>query len=258
MRRIEASAVSLKKVKEETFLLSFKSSYIAQKASPGQFLHLRIDPLRLLLRRPLSIHRIEGQKIDILFRLRGKGTRKLSLTKKGDTLDILGPLGRGFNYTDKNIQGKVKILVAGGMGVAPLFFLAQKLTAYRDVLVLLGAATKKEILCKKDFQKLGCKVLIATEDGSLGFKGRVTVLLKHLLTTQYSALSTVIYACGPTEMLFSLRPILKTAPRAVCQVSFEQFMGCGIGVCRACVIKTAKGYRRICKEGPVFDIKDIS
>ncbi|MEW5758853.1 MAG: dihydroorotate dehydrogenase electron transfer subunit [Candidatus Omnitrophota bacterium] len=247
------------------YKLILDSSVIAKLAQPGQFLHIKInssfDPL---LRRPLSIHRILGGKIEILYELVGRGTKILSESSSGDILDVIGPLGKGFNYqspqpkadppqaeitNDKaNPNNQLPILIAGGIGVAPLVFLAQKMK--QTPIVLIGAKTKNEVLCMKEFKNLGCDVRIATDDGTLGFKGRVTDLLKEFLPANR------IYACGPDAMLKSLQKIA-AVNNLNCQVSLDEGMGCGIGACLACVINTTKGQKRICHDGPVFDIKEL-
>ena len=241
-RQLKVKVKEIRKIKKNVFILSFTSVYLSQGARPGNFLHLRINSV--ILRRPFSIHKISGNTIYILFRIRGRGTRVLAQYKKGKALDIIGPLGNGFK-----LNSGPSVLAAGGLGVAPLVFLAQKL-GKGEKLVLLGAKNKNEILGEKEFKKLNCKVEIATEDGSRGLKGNVVKLLKKRLKAN-------IYACGPKEMFLEIRKAVKKTPKLKCQVSFEQFMGCGLGICCACVIKTKKGYKKVCKDGPVFNIKDI-
>jgi dihydroorotate dehydrogenase electron transfer subunit len=123
--------------------------------------------------------------------------------------------------------------------------------------VLLGAKNKKEILAEGEFKKLGFEIHIATDDGSRGFKGNVTSLLKKLLATSDYRLSTNLYACGPKEMFYEIKKVLEKYPQIQTQVSFEQFMGCGLGICYGCVIETKEGYKKVCKDGPVFDLKII-
>ncbi len=250
----KAKVKDIEKVKKDVYRLSFKSEDIARKAFPGQFLHIKIKDT--ILRRPFSIHKVKKDEVFILFKLRGRGTRILSSYKKNDTIDVLGPLGNGFDI----IEEINSLLVAGGIGVAPLVFLAQRLIEHKRMKkyqkrILLGAKTKKDILCKKEFQNLGFKVNIATEDGSEGFKGTVVKLLENVLTKKDKPY--VVYACGPQEMMFEIKRILRRYPDTKCQVSLESFMGCGTGVCRGCVIDTISGYKRVCKEGPVFDIEEI-
>ncbi|MCQ9205979.1 MAG: dihydroorotate dehydrogenase electron transfer subunit [Omnitrophica bacterium] len=272
IKKIETKIKEVKKIKSETFLMSFVSRHIAKTAQPGNFLHLKINSV--ILRRPFSIHRVAQNKVYILFKVKGRGTNILAKSRKGDVLDIIGPLGEGFQISPQKNETTAKfkpqnpksvhnILVAGGIGVAPLVYLGEKLKQMQTArtrmenLVLLGAKNKKEILCENDFEKLQFKVKIATDDGSRGLKGSVVTLLEKKLKTYNLQLKANIYACGPKEMFSEISKILKKYPKVNCQVSFEQFMGCGLGICCGCVIKTKKGYKKVCKDGPVFNIKEI-
>ncbi len=263
MKQIYTKVESIKKIKPLIYLLGFSSAYIAKKARPGQFLHVKIEDEVTILRRPFSIHSIKGNKIYILFKVRGRGTLALSQLQKGDCLDIIGPLGRGFRYEGRRTKDEGRILVAGGIGVAPLMFLAQKLTDTEnrkskiDNLVILGARTKDEVVCEQEFKKLGHKVLIATEDGSRGFKGTALDLLNKTIYDIRNTPYADMYVCGPKDMFSQINKILKDYPKVNCQVSFEQFMGCGLGICCGCSIQTKNGYKKVCKDGPVFNIKDI-
>lgn len=260
MRVVKVKVVDNKKLKKDVFLISFCSSYIARRAGAGNFLHIRV-PGRIL-RRPFSIHKVDKDVVYVLFRVRGRGTAVLSGYKRGDVLDVLGPLGTGFDLNCSK-PGFPCILIAGGMGAAPLVFLAQRLRIARSLrpgagsIVLLGAKNKKEILCASEFRGAGFKVKIATEDASCGAKGTVCGLLKKELSAIGYGACANVYACGPNLMLKAVGKIIKRYPNVNCQASFEQFMGCGIGACCGCVIETKNGYRKICKDGPVFDLKDI-
>ena len=238
---------NIKKIKPDVFLISFKSPYLAKESYPGQFLHIKVA--KAILRRPFSIHYVRGDVIYILFRIRGRGTKTLSEYKAGDKLNVIGPLGRGFCLGKANCTKN--ILVAGGLGVAPLVFLATKLKKYKPT-VFLGAKDRQDLLCEEDFKKLGCKVKVVTEDGSKGIKGTVIDLLK-----KESFESASIYTCGPKEMFGQIHKVLKKKSNVNCQVSFEQFMGCGLGICCGCTIQTKNGYKKVCKDGPVFNINDI-
>ncbi|MDP3732411.1 MAG: dihydroorotate dehydrogenase electron transfer subunit [Candidatus Omnitrophota bacterium] len=229
----------------------------------GDFLDIKVnDTYEPLLRRPLSIHRVRGDNIELLYEVVGRATEVLSCRKPGECLDAIGPLGNGFNYPLSAIRYLLPVLVAGGMGVAPLLFLAEKiksgytLYATRSMLVLIGAKTKNEILCEKEFKDLGCEVKIATDDGSRGLKGKVTELLKDLLLTMNYKLST-IYACGPRPMLKEISRISKNY-KIPAQVSLEEHMACGIGACLGCVVNTKEGFKRVCKEGPIFKADEIA
>ncbi len=255
---------------------------IAKNANPGQFVEIKIsDGFEPFLRRPLSIHNVVSQfppeadqplaeagkpvsryaAIEILYRVIGKGTKLLSEKKPGELLDIIGPLGNSFNLSTTHYPLSA-ILVAGGIGVAPLFFLAEKLkqdyplSAIRYPLVLIGAKTENEVFCKKEFEKIGCDVKIATDDGSRGFKGRVMDLLGNILRATHDAQRTTIYSCGPRPMLKEISRISKEY-NIPAQISLEEHMACGIGACLGCVVETKQGYKRVCKEGPVFDADEI-
>lgn len=260
----KAKIILNKKLCGKYWQLTIDAARIAQKALPGQFVTIKVsNDYEPFLRRPFSIHKIitKGSrlrtKIEILYEVLGKGTKILSQKKAGEYLDVVGPLGNGFSILD----ARCSILVAGGIGVAPLIFLAEKLvhspqsTVHRNLLVLIGAKTKNGILCEKEFTDLGCKVKIATDNGSQGFKGFVSDLLKKELSTMDYRLST-IYVCGPKPMLKEIAKISQKH-KIPTQVSLEEHMACGIGACFGCVVNTKHGYKRVCKEGPVFDIGEI-
>lgn len=264
MKQLKVKTAFIKKIKPDIYLLGLDSSYLAKTAKPGQFLHIKVDEKTTILRRPLSIHKIEKNLIYLLFRVRGRGTKFLSQCKKGDTFDVIGPLGNGFDCEGRKTKDERRILVAGGMGVAPLVFLAEKLKKTKDRkpkikdIILLGAKNEKEILAEKEFKKLGFEIHIATDDGSRGFNGSVVDLLKKILSTyQPKNLSTSLYACGPKEMFYEIKKVLEKYPKIKAQVSFEQFMGCGLGICYGCAIETKEGYKKVCKDGPVFDLRII-
>jgi dihydroorotate dehydrogenase electron transfer subunit len=245
------------KIQGGYYKLIIKDAKIARICRPGQFLMLKVDDSREpLLRRPLSIHRVDKEKIEMLYERVGRGTEILSRRKANEFLDVIGPLGNGFTLPPKSRQSRL-VLVAGGMGVAPLVFLAQRLAAEKHksgeakIQVFIGARTKEQILCEKEFKKLGCDVKIATDDGSLGFFGRVTGLLEVALSAM-DCQRCIVFACGPKPMLWELVRISrkKLIPT---QVSLEEHMSCGIGACLGCVVNTVEGYKRVCKEGPVFE-----
>ncbi|MCD5401882.1 dihydroorotate dehydrogenase electron transfer subunit [candidate division NPL-UPA2 bacterium] len=255
------------------FRMVLPALQVAREAKAGQFIQVRVsDEYDPLLRRPLSIHRI-GQKLkaesllqdmEILYEVVGKGTRILAQKQVGEELDILGPLGKGFN-----LPGGLEtaILIAGGIGVAPLLALAEKIAEsgklkVENTKVLVGARTKGRVLGEDDFRNLGAEVRVATDDGSQGYKGLATDLLKELLSIINHQLSTVVYACGPKEMLREIAA-LTVSQGIPCQLSLENQMGCGVGACRGCVIKIKnqkskiKNYKRVCKDGPVFEAGEI-
>jgi len=274
--QIKAKIMRNEEVAQDVFRMSLAAPSIAKSAKPGQFVMVRCsDGFQPLLRRPFSVHSVKGGCMEILYEVIGSGTEILSQKKAGEHLDIIGPLGDGFDYTLYAKRYPLSILVAGGIGVAPLLFLAQKLriTDYGlRITLLIGAKTKSEILYEKEFKALGCDVKFATDDGSMGFKGFVTDLLlrviarKNEATTKQSPRRSlrhfvprndiVIYACGPMDMMKETAKIAKRHSIA-CQVSMEEHMACGIGACLGCVVRTKNGLKRACKEGPIFNADEI-
>lgn len=276
MKQVQAKILENKKLTPHHCRMRMGSGYLAKAIKPGQFLEVRCsggtDPL---LRRPISVHRISDNWIEILFEVVGKGTELLAMKKRGETLDIIGPLGNGFTVKPIVHSPQSIVLIAGGIGVAPLVALAEEL-AYsveriadrKKIHILIGAKTKTHILCVSEFKKLGCKVSIATEDGSKGFKGFITDLLKKELSAIRYPLNAMIYACGPTGMLKAVS-FVAGRYKVPCQVSLEEHMACGVGVCLGCPVKvrpnntindkrlTNDEYKMVCKDGPVFNSKDI-
>ena len=253
--QIKAKIISNHRLAGNYGNLEFESGIIAKQASAGQFVNIRVaDALEPLLRRPISIHGVKAPKVKIIYEIIGKGTQILSARKPGEFLDIIGPLGNGFDYSRplaKSTQAK-NILIAGGMGVAPLVFLAEKLKLSKP-LVLIGARTKKQILCPQEFKSLGCTVKLATDDGSVGFKGRVTDLLRIVLE-QTKPLG--LFSCGPQPMLKTVAEIAGEN-KINAQLSLEEHMACGIGACLGCEVLTKTGYKSVCKDGPVFSSEEL-
>ncbi len=272
--------IANQRIKDGYFKLTLDAGKIASLAKPGQFLMLSLnsDTLGTLLRRPMSIHSANKNKVDILYEAKGQGTRILSGKESGEYLDVIGPLGSGFEIAKNDAPDA--ILVAGGVGVAPLLFLAEKLLGReRKILVLIGAKTKGSLLCEKEFKQLGCEVKTSTDDGSKGFRGKVADVLNKVLPLAISDKRLAIYACGPSPMLKQVSYIASNY-RIEAWGSFEEHLACGIGACMGCVIKaqnekatacrTPAGrpgqagktqndfvYKRVCKEGPVFALSQI-
>ena len=285
MQQFKAKIITNQKIAPEHYTLSFKTPLFEEAVKPGQFFNIRVNnSLEPLLRRPFSAHKIYKQRIEILYKVVGKATKILSTKKKGDILEIIGPLGNGFDVF-RSRNGKLSvpgteqaILVAGGHGAAPLVALARQLRA-RGVkfTAFIGARNKKHVVCDKELEKLGAKVYIATDDGSKGYRGLVANLLSRSLRAPRSgakqsqkmrllrslrslamtrAGEVTIYACGPKPML---KEVAKSAKGhdMPCRVSLEEYMACGIGTCLGCAVKTRSGYKMVCKDGPVFDAKEI-
>jgi dihydroorotate dehydrogenase electron transfer subunit len=257
MLQVKAKLIYNKRINHNYFRCALEARGIAKAASPGKFVNIKLsDAFDPFLRRPFSIHRVRSESIEILYEVVGKGSGILSQKKTGEYLDIIGPLGNGFSMPPAGRS----ILVAGGMGVAPLLFLAERMNCKKcasSARVLIGARTKKQILCKKEFKDLGCEIKVATDDGSKGFKGKVTDLLKNILRP--SAIGhrpSAIYACGPKPMLKEISAI-SNKYKIPAQICLEEHMACGIGACLGCVVDTKQGFKRTCKEGPVFLADEI-
>lgn len=258
MFQIKAKVIYNNRIRAGYWRCAFEAPEIARTAAPGTFVTIRpSDGVEPLLRRPFSIHCVEKMSVEIVYQVIGPATKILTQKKSGQLLDVIGPLGNGFNFSDV----RNPVLVAGGIGVAPLTFLAEKLAkgkskrAKGKSLILIGAKSKEQILCEKEFKQLGCEVRVATEDGSRGFKGRVTDLLEHTLTTNAQR-PTTIYSCGPKLMLKEASRISHKY-NLPGQISLEAHMACGIGACLGCVVRTKSGNKRVCQEGPVFAADEI-
>ena len=207
----------------------------------GQFVNLKLDGL--YLRRPISVCDVEGDKLTIIYKVVGKGTKQMSLITEGK-LDVLTGLGNGY---DLSLSGDRPVLLGGGVGVPPMYMLAKKLRAEgKQVRVILGFNTRSEVFYEDEFKALGCDVTVTTVDGSYGTKGFVTTVLEDMDYTYF-------YTCGPEPML---KAVYKTSVTSG-QMSFEKRMGCGFGACMGCSCKTITGYKRICKEGPVMKKEEI-
>jgi len=253
----KAKVIKNVEVIENYYKMILSSPRIAGSARPGQFIEVKAGAKgEPLLRRPISIHGVSGETIEIFYQVVGRGTGLLARRKAGELLDIIGPLGNGFSYGSSIMKPGSLVLVAGGMGVAPLVFLAEKLPRHQ-ALVLIGGRTRSQILCERDFKKYGCEVKVATDDGSRGFQGKVTDLLNNVLRTGHQGSPVLIYACGPKPMLRAVSGISRQM-NIPAQVSLEEHMACGIGACLGCVVSTKTGQKRVCKEGPVFNADELN
>ena len=238
------------------FRLVVRAEQIAPLVQPGQFAHVRILPLKdALLRRPFSIFQVSGDTLSILYKTIGLGTEVLSLMRPGEELSMIGPLGHGFTVPPP--AGETPLLVAGGYGMAALYLLAQR-SPQRGI-VFVGGRRRVDILCEEEFGALGWEVRVTTEDGSRGDKGLVTQALQTELERR--APGRKLFACGPTPMLKAVGR-LAAEFKLPAELSLDEHMGCGIGVCLTCVVPVKAGdgweYQRTCTEGPVFDSRQIA
>jgi len=226
-------------------VLAFDAPDIAGPAQPGQFVNIAQNAFGCLLRRPFSILDIDGDLVEIGFDTIGDGTRAIAASRPGDPLDVVGPLGSSYTVPE---PGGAAMLVGGGYGAAPLFFLARLLRAQGTTShMILGAATAPRLFAPDRAAAAADTITITTDDGSAGIRGRVTDAMDGID-------ARAIYACGPMPMLAA---VAARANGRRCEVAVEEFMACGIGVCWTCVVPThEEGYRhhqRACTDGPVFD-----
>lgn len=218
-----------------------------EEPKPGQFYMVGLphDPL---LKRPFSYFRKSNNgDIQIFFRIKGKGTALLSELREGSIVEILGPLGRPYPEP----SGKITIIVGGGIGIASLYSLIGRCD---KPYVFYGSRSSKELFFLDEIQGYSRKVFITTDDGSAGERGLITGSLERFLENLTETFT--VYACGPSKMLEKVSEITK-ARGGVAYISVEERMACGIGACLGCVVKTIAGYQRVCKEGPVFDAREI-
>jgi dihydroorotate dehydrogenase electron transfer subunit len=256
------------RIKSLYFMLRIYCPPIANQIKPGQFVMLKVsDNASPLLRRPFSVYKSypvghsEGRKrgqLFILYKKVGKGTRRMTTLRKGQNVNLIGPLGNGFTLPPLPSSAHC-ILIGGGVGIVSLYPLAEALRG-RKCFVFIGGKTQDDILGVEDFRKLESTIFTATEDGSLGFPGTVVDLFLSQAKKFKGNHKYHIYACGPAPMLKALAGTVRSK-KFICQVSLEARMGCGFGACWGCVVKTKHPqlpYQRVCQEGPVFRLKHIA
>ncbi len=230
------------------FEMVFAGDLAKEVKEPGTFLAIKVGHgFSPYLRRPISICKVNGNEITIIYRVQGSGTKILSEKKSGEMIDVLGPLGHGFNVDAA--KGKKALLIGGGIGTPPLYELSRRLqNTAESVTHILGFADASQIFYKEEYESLG-KTIITTENGSAGIKGYVTDALKEV--GEYD----VIYSCGPTPML---KALCAAMPDKELYISIEERMACAIGACYGCVCHTQDGgYKRVCKDGPVFRAGEV-
>lgn len=232
------------------FILKLLAPRIASSSYPGQFCNIKVCHSSYpLLRRPFSVCDADGEYIYFMFNVHGEGTLTLANKKRGDTLDVLGPLGAGFEVED---DYETAVIVAGGMGAAPFPFLTRRLRKERKIISFIGGKTYNDAIT------YGIdNYHIATEDGTLGFKGNVIELLEDK-KSYFGGLKTKFFGCGPNSMLKALTDFC-SKNNFECKISTEAAMACGFGICQGCAIKSndSDGYSLVCKDGPVFDSNKV-
>ena len=270
-----------RRVAPDHFHMRLVSPPAARRARPGQFVHLLCPPQAdslsgksPLLRRPLSLFDVNPRAgtVEIIYKVVGTGTATLARVQAGGRVDLLGPLGSSFEIP----QGIRRAwLVGGGVGIPPLYFLAKDLLERqetrdkRQVRAFLGARTKDWVICASDFRRLGVQVHVATDDGTLGYKGSVVDLVGDVITRDCEAKpkqdrsNLAFYICGPTGMMAAAAALARR--RGIpAQVSLEERMGCAMGCCMGCVVEVTTEpansharFQRVCTEGPVFQAQDV-
>ncbi|WP_100011022.1 dihydroorotate dehydrogenase electron transfer subunit [Lentibacillus sediminis] len=242
MVRVESSSL----VARDTVKMVLENEYISRLAVPGQFLH--VEAAGHTLRRPISIADADREigTVTIIFRVTGSGTKQLASCQPGMTLTVLGPNGNGFPFMQ---AGSRVLLIGGGIGVPPLYYLGRSLAVKPcTVKAILGFQSAADVFYEKEFREFAGTVIV-TNDGSFGEKGLVTDVIEQAGSFDY------YYTCGPTPMLQAVTRKLKRKPGFV---SMEEYMGCGVGACFACAIPARDGgYKKICKDGPVFPAEEV-
>jgi dihydroorotate dehydrogenase electron transfer subunit len=285
MLQMKSDLILNEQLTEDCWRMVLEASQIASEIKPGQFIMLKItETIDPLFRRPFSVFRRvmldqNSLGIEVVYKVVGRGTQYMTHLKQGDGLDIIGPLGHGFEW---HRDRKTHILVGGGTGSASLFMLGEEISKAAkedglELFIFLGAETEKSLILEREFKKLNGKVVVSTDDGTYGYHGLVTEVLKDAINEGKIPSDCAIYASGPEPMLKALAPICQQY-RIPAQISMERHMMCGIGGCFVCVCKVDKnqvlkyrdlksshiqfspeqwGYALVCKDGPVFYIDEV-
>ena len=257
---IKAKLLKKEELKPGIFKFAVQADEIVKIAKPGNFIEIRVnDDIEPFLRRPISIHNMDREKgvLEFIFQEKGKGTKILSSRREGELIDIIGPLGFGtFKYSSyQNLA-----IIGGGIGVFPLYELAKcAKQENKNINTYLGFRNKELVVLENEFKNVSNNLIITTDDGSYAEKGfAIDFLKKDIEEGKIDS----IYACGPLPMLRAVRELAleKNIP---CQISLEEKMACGLGVCLGCAVKTAASHKEtpeywhVCKAGPVFQAKDV-
>lgn len=240
----------LNKISDSSYTLLLRAGSIAEKAKPGQFLHIKCGDA-LLLRRPISICDVYGEFVRLVVDVRGQGTRWLSQRRAGDDIDVLGPLGHGFTID----RGSKTLLVGGGIGAPPLLYAARMLEGSASA--VLGFKCRECSLLLADFESFCASLEVCSDDGSLGERCFVDSPVRRKLE---SGDFDKVLACGPTPMMKAVAGVAAEFG-VYCEVSLEQRMGCGLGVCLVCAAKTVSAgeerYTHVCRNGPVYNAAEV-
>ncbi|MFC2140129.1 dihydroorotate dehydrogenase electron transfer subunit [Candidatus Auribacterota bacterium] len=259
----ECQIITNREVAKGFFLLEIAYPEEVRNIIPGQFAQIKlIKGDGFLFRKPFSISFINEEKnsIQLFYQVVGKTTKEMASLKPLDSLDLIAPLGRGFCISDVEIH----LLLGGGIGIAPLYYLAKKIKDENEqakLITFLGYKSEGQAILHNELKVFSDQLFISTDDGSMGEQGFVTSSLKKYLEEKRPKGKIGVYACGPQPMLEALSSIVKDSEISECQVSLEEYMACAVGACLGCVVKVRnkkeEGYQRVCKEGPVFNMEEI-
>ena len=246
----ECTLVKKEEIVPGIFDFTIESPEIAAKTQYGQFLHINCGG-KTFLRRPISICDVEGDNVRFIFEVKGEGTKELSQRVVGEKLDVMGPLGHGFEIKP---EYKNAVIIGGGIGVFPLFNLAKNIKSD----VFLGFRSQDRVVMEEEFSNVAKSVTVGTDDGSYGYNGYIAEKMAQYLDENEC---DVIYCCGPMPMLRAVKKIAEDR-NIVCQLSLEQRMGCGIGACLVCTCESNHDgmdkQLRVCKNGPVFYSTEVT
>ena len=257
---IKAKIIKKEEIIKNIFKFKIEAKEIVKNANPGQFIEIKVnDSIEPFLRRPISIYNMDKNLgiLEFIFQVKGKGTALLATKQEGDLIDIIGPLGKGiFNFLEYNNIA----IIGGGIGVFPLYELAKEAnTNSKEINTYLGFRNKDFVLLEKEFKKVSNNLIITTDDGSYSNKGFAIDFLRRDIDEKKIE---CIFACGPLPMLKAIKN-LASEKNIPCQISLEELMACGLGVCLGCAVKKATSsnenpqYMHVCKAGPVFDANDV-
>ena len=244
----DCELVFKKQLTNTIYDLRLKNKSLAEITKPGQFVQILVPSKTL--RRPISVCDVENDTIRLVFEIRGEGTQILSETKVGEFINIIAPLGKGFDID----PDKKTIFIGGGIGVPPMLYSAKQ--CGKNATVINGFRNQKAVILEEDFKSFAGNVIITTDDGSYGIHGFVTQPLQ-----EYIKNADMICACGPMPMLKNISKIAKEN-NIPCQISLEQRMACGVGACLGCAVAVLdengyQTYKHVCKDGPVFNSEEV-
>jgi len=239
-------------IADNYYLMKVEGEKMPLHSKPGQFFMLQCKDASRVLRRPISLHNVDGNILEFYYESLGKGTEEFTRLSTGETMNIQGPLGNGY---DTDLSGKNIVVIGGGMGMAPIKYLIKDLKDNNDITFIAGGrnANAVKIIEKFDFENI--KLKVATDDGSIGVKGNTVDVLKEILENEDKKID-IIYTCGPHPMMEAVAKVAQEN-NIRCQVSLEERMACGIKACVGCSILTKKGMKKVCYDGPVFESTDI-